>query len=110
MSLKAWSLVTCLAGWLTLALSLVLTRFFETDGWQVVIPLTVHLFAYMVLAAAAVLTLLWALWMSRWQEDMAVALINLLLCATPVLVVLWNYWHQHKTLTKFVLALMWTGK
>lgn len=110
MSLKAWSLLTCLAGWFTLALSLVLTRFLHTDGWQVVIPLTVHLFAYMVLAAAAVLTLLWALWMSRWQEDMAVAMINLLLCATPVLLLTWNFFHQQKSLTKFALALMWTGK
>jgi len=109
MSLKAWSLSTCLAGWITLAASLVLTRVFETDNWQIVIPLTVHLFAYMVLAWAALLTALWMLWMARWQEDMAVALINLGLCGVPVLFFIWSYLGQQKSLTKFVLTLMWTG-
>ena len=110
MSLKAWSLLTCMAGWLTLALSFVLTRFVHTDGWQVVIPLTVHLFGYMVLGAAAVVTSLWIIWMARWQEDMGVALINLMLCSTPVAMILWNFYHQQKSLSKFVFALMWTGK
>ena len=110
MNLKVWSLVTCLAGWLTLALSYALTRVFHTDQWAVVIPLTVHLFGFLVLGAAIVLTILWMIWMARWQEDMAVAMINLLLCGGPVVALLWSFMQQQHSVTKFVLALMWTGK
>lgn len=110
MSLKVWSLAICLAGWLTLGASFLLARVVHTDNWQVVIPLTAHLFAYMVLGAAATVTILWMIWMARWQEDMGVALINLLLSATPVVLLVWTYMHQSKSLTKFAFALMWTGK
>jgi hypothetical protein len=110
MTLKGWSLSTCLTGWLLLALSFVLTRVFETDQWSVVVPLTVHLFAYLVLAAAAVLSVLWMLALARWQEDMAVAIINLLLASAPVVYLIWTYSRQDRPLTKFVLYLMWTGQ
>lgn len=110
MTLKAWSLSTSLAGWLTLGLSFVLTRVFDTGGWQVVIPLTVHLFGYLVLGSALVLSLLWMIWLGRWQEDMGVALINCLLAGGPVVVFLWSYFHQNSDFNRYVFGLMWTGQ
>lgn len=109
MTLKGWSLATCLAGWLVLALSFLLTRFFDTDEWSVIVPLTVHLFGYLVCAAAAVLSLLWITWLGRWQEDMAVAILNLCLALAPVVYLLWSFMNQERSVTKFVLFLMWTG-
>ena len=110
MSWRAWSLSTTLLGWLILAASFALTRFFPTDQWEVVIPLTTHLFGYLVLAAACLLSFLWIVSLGRWQEDMLVALINLALAGSPLAIFLWSYLHQGRGFGKFVLFLMWTGK
>lgn len=110
MTLKAASLATCLAGWILLAASFLLTRVFETDRAVVVIPLTVHLFGYLVLLAAAALSILWMSWLGKWQEDMAVAFINFLLCAAPVAYLVYSFMSQERPLTQFVLFLMWTGQ
>ena len=109
MSLKGWSLATCFFGWFCLATSFLLTRVFHTDQWSVVIPLTVQLFSFLVLAWAIVVNVLWMIWLARWQEDMAIALINLFLAAGPVFYIVYSYMNQSKSLTKFVLNLMWTG-
>lgn len=110
MSLRGWSLVTAASGGLLLMASHFLTRVIATDQWSVVIPLTVFLFAHLVLGAAVVVCLLWCLWLGRWQRDTAVALLVGLVAAAPVVKLAWNYFHQTRPLTKFVLMLMWTGK
>jgi hypothetical protein len=109
LTLKGWSLATCALGWLCLAASYLLTRIFHTDQWLVVIPLTVHLFSFLVFAWAMVVTVLWMVWLAKWQEEMAIALINLFLAGMPVAYILWAFLSQPKSLSKFVLGLMWTG-
>ena len=110
MTLRGWSLATAVSGGLLLVASHLLTKVVATDQWSVVIPLTVYLFAHLVLAAAVILCLLWCLWLGRWQRDTGIALLVGLLAATPVSIFMWNYFHQTRPLTKFVLMLMWTGK
>lgn len=110
MSLKVSSLTTCFSGWLLLAASFALTRVFATDKWSVVIPLTVHLFAYLTFATALVLSVLWMVWLGRWQEDFGVAIINALLALGPLVWLLWSYTHQSKGFSQFLLHLMWTGR
>ncbi len=110
MSLKGWALGTCMFGWICLAASFGLTKAFDTSGVLVVIPLTVHLFSFLVFGWAVVVTVLWMVWLGKWQEDMAIAAINLFLAGAPVLYFVWAYMSQSKSLTKFVLNLMWTGQ
>lgn len=97
-------------GWICLAVSFGLTKAFQTDQWSVVIPLTVHLFSFLVFGWALVLTALWMVWLGKWQEDMAIAAINLFLAGAPVIYIVSAYLSQGKSLTKFVLGLMWTGQ
>lgn len=109
MNLKVASLATCLAGWLLLTLSFLLTRVLETDSWKVVVPLTVHLFAYLTMLAAALMSGLWMVALGRWQEDMGVAGINLLLSGLPVVYLVVTYVQSGKPFTRFIFSLMWTG-
>lgn len=109
MSLKLSSLLTCLGGWLILAGSLLLTRYVPTDKWSVVIPLTAHLFGYMMLAASVVLSVLWMVYLGRWQEDFGVAILTFFLAGAPVAWLAWTFTHQSKGFTQFALRLMWTG-
>ncbi len=110
MSWRAWSLTSTLLGWLVLAASFLLTKAFSTDQWEVLIPLTVHLFGFLVLAAACLLSLLWMVSLGRWQEDMLVALINLALALGPLGILVWSFSQQNRPFGKFLFYLMWTGK
>jgi hypothetical protein len=110
LGLKGWALATCMFGWICLAVSFGLTRVFHTDQWMVVVPLTIHLFSFLVFGWAMVVTVLWMVWLGKWQEDMAIATINLFLAGAPVLYIVWAYMSQNKSLTRFVLSLMWTGQ
>jgi len=109
-SLRGWSLVTAVSGGLLLLASHILKGVVATDQWQVVIPLTLYLFAHLVLGAAVVLCGLWCLWLGRWQRDTALAVLLALMAAAPVAHLSWRYAHQTQSLTHFVLFLMWTGK
>jgi hypothetical protein len=41
---------------------------------------------------------------------MAVAILNLCLALAPVVYLLWSFFNQERSVTKFVLFLMWTGQ
>ena len=97
-------------GWICLAISFGLTKVFHTDQWMVVVPLTIHLFSFLVFGWALVVTALWMVWLGKWQEDMAVAAINLFLAGAPVIYIVTAYMTQKNSLTRFVLGVMWTGQ
>lgn len=103
-------MVTAVSGGLLLLASHILKEVVATDQWQVVIPLTLYLFAHLVLGAAVVLCGLWCLWLGRWQRDTALAVLLALMAAAPIVHLSWRYTHQTRPLTQFVLFLMWTGK